>query len=253
MPDFVNIDDVLNVQLIKASNPMPEEEAAPVCEKCKGHEYIYVQREDGSTDFSRIRPCNCVNNLEQIGQRLLRVSGIPEARYSDTFDKLKPLPKFKPALDATRALAEGEASFSMLVLEGAGGVGKTHLLYAACILRCTELLEVARYTTVRALLSSMQMAMNEENTSAEHVLNRYIATPFLAIDEIGKQYEGSSGWAGSAFEILMDSRYASKKPTICATNYEVSNFPESIRSRLQDIVECRVIRIMSEDYRLKER
>lgn len=252
MNDFIDIGEVLSKQVIAGDNTNPEPDDV-CCSICKGYEFVYARRDDGSVDYSRLVPCSCARDKSAIGQRLLKASDVPEARRGDTFETLIPHTRLKPALDASLALARGEASFSMLVLEGPGGVGKTHLLYASCIHRCLHLQNVARYTTVRGLLSKMQMAMSAEGTSAEHVLNRYIETPFLAIDEIGKQHEGPSGWAYSAFEILMDSRYASKFPTICATNYEVANFPDSIRSRLQDVVQCRIIRIMAGDYRLKER
>jgi DNA replication protein DnaC len=256
--DFEPIGDILNKRY--GSTPSLPYHSTELkgcegeCPKCKGSGFVYAVRGDGSVDYNCLIPCSCAEDHTDITkQRLLEASGIPSARTGDTFAKLKAIPKFKPALDASKALASGTASFSMLALVGSMGVGKTHLLYASVIHRCTEMLQKARYNTMRGILSQMQLAMTDPQQNTEKILSYYSECPFLAIDEIGKQHEGNSGWASSVVEMLIDARYANMLPTIIASNFDVDNFPDSLASRLKDASQSRVIHINTEDYRLKQR
>ena len=118
---------------IVPSNDEPWREAE--CLTCRDTEWLYGRKPNGSIDYSVATPCHCKIEREK-GENLrysLEKSGIPETRKVNTFESFKRIKGTEEAFGAAKVLAGGIADFSLLLIYGAPGNGKTHLAYAACL------------------------------------------------------------------------------------------------------------------------
>lgn len=104
-----------------------------------------------------------------------------------------------------------------MLLTGANGRGKTHQA-------CAVLAFLARGMRVR--FCSMQGILDEckdtfgRPESMESVKRRYVAVPFLAIDDLGK--EQATEWSLPLIFAILDGRYSRCRPTMFTTNMDAN-------------------------------
>lgn len=168
------------------------------------------------------------------------------------------------ALAATRAWAEavvmddaGRWSQHLttppwLLLYGATGNGKTHLLAAAF----NAMLAGGRYplyTLVPALLDHIRDGLDESAAGGEYSA-RFRAVreaPVLILDDLGA--EGRTRWTEEMLFKLLDHRYRQQLPTAVASNLLPDDLEPRIGSRLQDEALAAVVMMQGPDYRRSAR
>ena len=211
----------------------------PRCPVCKGAGYLHPVI-DGIVQYNQITPCKAEGCL------LSRVRGersqIIQRQTFETFDdSIKGSHK---AWKAASTLAYGEASFVWLLIYGRPGNGKTHLCNAMVNVLHDRGADV-RMVLAADLFSALREAIRDNRT--DEILRGYKEVEFLIIDDYGVEY--GSDWESSKFDELMTSRYALARPTVLATNKELTQLPERIQSRFQDKDMSRAILNNAPDYR----
>jgi len=237
-----------------------------VCALCGGNGWVVEQR-DGREVAVR---CGCRRERER--EALLRASGIP-ARYADcTIDGFELWDPSDPTLSQARRRARefvdawGAAPPERgLLFMGAAGCGKTHLAVAA--LRELILTKGVRglYVNFLELVQQLQMTFDGGGRNREEILSPAIDAEALVLDELGAGK--LSPWVMDLLYYVINSRYMSRRVTLCTTTYSdfaggpsvspTSRTEESLadrisaplRSRLYEM--CELVDIRCGDYRAR--
>lgn len=180
--------------------------------------------------------------------RALEVAGVPE-RYRSA----EPRPDL----------------LSGAYLTGRPGVGKT---YAACgaIVEFVRrhVIEVegevlyrgprARFVSAPQWFAALRGTYDIRGRSEQEVFSAYSECGLLVLDDLGKG--GRSEWAVERIYMLLDERYANRRPTIITSNYDLGELADrlsvddqsrgAIASRIAGM--CRGIRVTGQDRRRPE-
>ncbi len=106
-----------------------------------------------------------------------------------------------------------------LFLIGRPGIGKSHLAVAA--LKHAILSSGARglFYDVRELLKLIKSTYNRETRTAEmEVLRPVLEADLLVLDDLGA--EKTSEWVEETLNLVVNTRYSERRPTIFTSNYE---------------------------------
>lgn len=220
----------------------------PDCDVCDGRRWIAVDAELGTPEFGSVKPCTCQERIwgANIGASLRRYSQLgPLERL--TFATLQERGRdgyvepatFRAAADAALAFTENPQGW--LVLLGPSGTGKTHLAAAiANQLVATE--TAALYVSVPELLDHLRSAFDgDDQTSPDGILSQIVQAPVLVLDDLG--IGGTTPWAAEKLDRILTHRFNSRMPTVIASSADESSFDERVRTRLFDMVLCKVCRI----------
>lgn len=183
-----------------------------------------------------------------------------------TFESYYPSRETREACAAMHAFAEEPSGW--LVLTGGVGCGKTHLL-AAC---ANELLAWGRhplYVVVPDFLDYLRRAYavdvawrddarddgldTGERADMSERMRQAISADVLLLDDLGA--EKRTAWTDERLYMVLNARYNAGAPTVIATN----GTPDSgliegrIASRMSDVALSRVLVLVGEDFRLRER
>lgn len=233
---------------------MDEFEAYPYkplfdCPKCAGAGFFHPCV-DGKTNYAKTEPCDhpgCYAEQAQaykVGM-LADNSGVIERQQ--TFENFDPAVQgVRKAYDAAMKISEGMGSYIWLALYGGVGNGKTHLLNAIAN-RTLSRGQETKLVMMAELLSELRMAIHDHKADAK--LKELKQVRYLIIDELGVEY--GSEWEKGKIEELLAARWANGRFTIIASNLDIEEFPERIKSRFKDIHLSRAIVNKAEDYRLR--
>lgn len=132
--------------------------------------------------------------------------------------------------DTQRTLSELESGKLIgVVLRGATGRGKTT---AACAMLSAHLRnKLGRFTTMNDLLHRVRGAYSS-GENAEEVFGIYRGTPFLVLDDLGKE-NVSADSITRLFELL-DARINNKRPTIVTTQFQNNELLKRYRGKVDD-------------------
>jgi len=236
------------------------------CPVCGGSGWT-VERHEGREVAVR---CACRRERER--EALLRASHIP-ARYLgctiDGFELWDPAdPTLSQARRRTREFVDGWGAAAPergLLYMGAAGCGKTHLAVAA--LKELILTKGVRglYVNFLELVQQLQMTFDGGGRNREEVLSPAVEAEALVLDELGAGK--LSPWVMDLLYYVINSRYMSKRVTLCTTTYSdfaagtgsspTSRVDESLtdrisaplRSRLYEM--CELVDIRCGDYRVR--
>ena len=204
------------------------------CVKCNQPLMFYMK--EANSWF----PCSCgcakidaqKSRLQMLIQKIRTESGIPE-RYTDfTFDKLSPSKADKLAYDSCKNFADNYDSISKngygLYLYGDIHTART---YAACV--ANAIIEKGREVYFRKLndiLSEIQKSYNKKNATDIDPMEKYSNAGFLIIDNIGmedyQKYGRDTNFVQDKVAMLVDNRYANKKPTMFTSCFDFNSLAE---------------------------
>ncbi len=106
-----------------------------------------------------------------------------------------------------------------LLLIGPPGIGKTHI--AVATLREVVLTKAVRglYFDTRTLLSTIRSTFNPVTRDSEgDVLRRVMEAELLVLDDLGA--ERPTDWVEETMNLIVNTRYNDRRPTIFTSNYE---------------------------------
>jgi DNA replication protein DnaC len=153
-----------------------------------------------------------------------RLTGWP-AKYAE---EVKTPPHGEPWLAAYGVAAETVARRGILVLYGKRGGGKTRMAAELAMM-----VGSSRYRTAMRFLLEIRETFRKDSTKAEiDILNELTGSDLLILDEI--QERGETAFEDRLLTHVIDTRYATMKPTIMIANLTKGELADSLGPSIVD-------------------
>lgn len=247
------------------------------CPTCAGLGWYRRDVPLGHADFGVPVRCSCKlsEDAARAAARALRASNLTDEMRALTFGSYHPVGESRTAWATLRAFSQDPDALPIrwLVLAGGVGTGKTHLL-AAC---ANELLALGRHPLyvvvpdfldylraafadaefdgLRDVWSSSEPSMRPsgERADVSERMRQAIHADVLLLDDLGA--EKRTLWTDERLYMVLNARYNAAAPTVIATNVTPDSglIEHRIASRMSDVALSRVLVMVSEDYRLRDR
>jgi DNA replication protein DnaC len=190
------------------------------CARCDDTGWRAVER-DG---VRRVERCDCWHDV--VTSRLLAEARVPPRYARCDFDNFVLYPNERliaAVTHARRFAAAFPAVQKGLCLIGPPGIGKTHL--AAAVLKSVVVEKHVHglFYDVRDLLRVIRSTYNPVVRTAEmDIIRPVMDAELLVLDDLGA--EKPSEWVEETMNLIVNTRYNERRPTIFTTNYE--NLPD---------------------------
>lgn len=186
------------------------------CPHCQGTRW----RRRDVDGIERVERCTCWR--EKISHDALRDAHIPARYRTCDFSSFVAYDNHEllHAVDRIRAFASRFPVVDKgLLLVGPPGIGKTHLAVSALREVVLERGAQGVYFDTRTLLSTIRSTYNPvTRTSEADLLARVMGADLLVLDDLGA--ERPTDWVEETMNLIVNTRYNDRKPTIFTSNYE---------------------------------
>jgi DNA replication protein DnaC len=188
----------------------------PACAICNGTTWRAITV-DG---VARVTRCDCVR-ARTVEDRL-RDARIPPRYQRCTLDNFVSYPneELLRAIESARRFTSSFPAVSKgLMLIGPPGIGKTHIAVSALrdVVRTTGARGL--YYDTRALLREIRSTYNPVLQTAEmDVIRPVMDAELLVLDDLGA--ERLTDWVEETMNLIVNTRYNERRPTIFTSNYE---------------------------------
>jgi DNA replication protein DnaC len=226
------------------------------CSTCRDRHWLYPIGQGGKPDYSKVVPCECTKEETQSTwiKKELERAGIPDTcANSYTFDNFQLVQGTENAFKAAKAFdiklrestsATGAAPYSMLMLYGPCGNGKTMLLYATYCSAIKAGLR-AKFEVWPELVAKAKQTIGT-TANFEEVFASARECDVLFLDEVKFK---ANNWESEKFEDIINHRFKDMLPTMITTNHDKSEFPPAVVSRFSDSTICKLVHNTGNDYR----
>jgi DNA replication protein DnaC len=173
-------------------------------------------------------------------RRIKTLTWLGVTNVNHNFQNMKHSKGFTPAMNAFKEMATGAALYSMLMVYGVTGNGKTMGCEAVVIAMYDRGLRVSR-DRWSDLVRNMKSHFNGRGAvTYEEYFRGLRERSRLILDDVGS---GSTlgSWEWGELEDIIDYRYERNLFTIVTTNLDIKQFPERILSRFRDKSKARMI------------
>lgn len=192
----------------------------PVCPRCGGVGRLEITL-DGAP---RVVRCRCQKVVDRVA--LYNAAAIPARHALCTMENFnRDLPGAEPGWRATRLWLDrftpGQENRG-LVLYGAPGRGKTHLLAAALRELVFRHGVAVRFVEFTHLLAALKEGFDRRDGDAT-TLTPLVAVPVLAIDELGKGRK--TDFELATIDEIVSRRYNARGTLLGTTNFPVASGP----------------------------
>lgn len=186
------------------------------CTRCGDTGWVAIER-DGARRVER-----CVCWIEKITARLIAEARIPPRYARCTLDNFLVYPneRLTAALAQARRFSDSFPAVQKgLCLIGPPGIGKTHIAVSVLRRLVEEKHVRGLFYDVRDLLRVIRSTYNPVVRTAEmDILRPVMTAELLVLDDLGA--EKPSEWVEETMNLIVNTRYNERRPTIFTTNYE---------------------------------
>ena len=176
------------------------------------------------------------SRLKKINRNIKR-SLIPERFKDCTLENYKAENQGqKKALEASKKylnnFTEMNKTGSAMFYCGSYGTGKTHLAISILLELIKSEKTYGIYTTTMRMLRDIRKSYNDHDLSEQDLIDKYIDTPLLILDEVGVQM-GTDAEKLLIYEVV-NGRYENFKPTILISNLSFTDMTKYLGARSID-------------------
>jgi len=180
----------------------------------------------------RVERCDCWR--ARISAAALAAADIPARYAACEFENFLTYPneKLLKAVEVAKRFAENFPVVEKgLLFIGPPGIGKTHLAIAALKASIRATGARARYCDTRSLLTRIRSTYNPLTRTAEiDVIRPIMDAQLLVLDDLGA--ERLTDWVEETMNVIVNTRYNARLPTIFTSNYEDVRDREDMNSLL---------------------
>jgi DNA replication protein DnaC len=192
-------------------------------------------------------------DIESVEDKLKRFN---ISSLSHTFEGFRNIKGTREVVKVLKQLAKGESDKKFILLVGATGSGKTHLIEAT-IIEWAKTGAFAYYRTMSEIVRRLKTSLSHKQEGAYDMAFKGLCdVPRLIIDDYGMGTT-ETAWEESELEDIINERYHKRywddgKVTIMATNKDLKDLPERVVSRFYDPEFGAVLFLEAKDHRRRE-